>query len=236
MKEKYTDSDIRVNDKLIKKLDNFWFYHKWHVLVAVFIVFVLTVCIAQSCSKTDYDVTVLYAGPYAFESGEIAEVMEEFNAVMPKDFNRDGEMHAGFVNYQVLNAEQLEALKAQLAKEQGKDNVVLDSGYFSSQRELYSSALMTGNYSVLLIDESLYEALASTDGRLQKLSSVFTTVPENAFGEYGIRFSETALYKNSKHLQKLPEDTVLCLASHLVISDRNQYLNSVEMFRAIAKG
>ena len=70
MNDKYADSDIQVSHTFFKKLDHFWFYYKWHTLAALFILFVLTVCFVQSCTKTDYDVNVVYAGPYEFTKNE----------------------------------------------------------------------------------------------------------------------------------------------------------------------
>ena len=240
MNDKYTDSDIHVSGKLAEKLDHFWFYYKWHTLVAIFIVFVLTVCIVQSCTKTEYDVTVLYAGPYIYSASEVDVVIEELNSVMPRDFSGDGEKNTGLVTYQVLNQEQIEALQKQLAaeREEGKTDAFLNTSYFSSQSEMYTSALMTGEYAILLIDESLYQKLEGTEGRLRKLSEVFAIVPESAFSDYGIRFCETALYQNSKQLSMLPEDTVLCLASPLVMgstSNKTVYAQITEMFVAMAK-
>ncbi len=231
MNDKYTDSDIHITGKFAEKLDNFWFYHKWHILIGLFVTLVLTVCIVQSCTKTEYDVNVLYSGPYAFSSGEIDSAIEDLNAVMPKDFSGDGEKNTGYIYYQVMNADQLEALQKE---SEGK----LNTSYFTSQKDMYTSALMTGNYAILLIDESLYKELELLEGRLRKLSDVFVTVPESAFSDYGIRFSETALYKNSKQLSKLPKDTVLCLLSPYVFgasSDKNVYAQITEMFVAMAK-
>jgi hypothetical protein len=211
MNDKYTDSDIHVKSKLVEKLDHFWFYYKWHTIAALFIVLVFTVCTVQSCSKTEYDISVLYAGPYAYSTAEITATVEELDSVLPRDFSGDGEKHTGFVTYQVLNQQQIEELKAKLAEEREKGNTdsLLDTSYFTSQSDLFYSALMTGEYGILLVDESIYQNLMTIDGRLRKLSDVFITAPESAIDEYGIRFSETALYKNSEQLGRLPKDTVL---------------------------
>ena len=41
MNDKYTESDIRMTGKFAEKLDNFWYYHKWHTLIGLFVIFVL---------------------------------------------------------------------------------------------------------------------------------------------------------------------------------------------------
>ena len=241
MNDKYTDSDIRIENAALKKLEHFWFYYKWHTMAILFVVFVLSVCFVQSCTKTDYDVTIVYAGPYEFTKNETTEAMlNELDRTLPKDFNKDGEKAVGFVSYQVLTKEQIEDMKKELEalKESGVSVGTLDTGYFSSQSNLFHSAMQSGEYAILLLDPSLYEGLKSVDGRLRKLSEVLVSVPKSALDEYGIRFSETALYRSSSALAQLPEDTVLCLASPLVFgltSKSAEYAKMVEMFAVMAE-
>lgn len=237
MNEKYTDSDIRLNGKLYEKLDNFWYYHKWKIIATVFVTFVLVVCIFQSCSREKYDVNVLYAGPYAYSGSEKEAVMGELTSALPRDFDGNGEKFVGLVAYNVMSKEQIEALKEQLKNDPENEGLVLDTNYYTTENELYSSALMTGEYAVLLIDESLYQRLAEDEGRLRKLSDVFAEIPESAFSDYGIRFSETALYKKSEQLGKLPDSMVLCLLSPYVIgstSNKTAYAQMTEMFVSMA--
>ena len=240
MNDKYEDREIRADGRFYKWFDNFWFYHKWHVLAMLFIVFVLAVCILQSCTREKPDVAVMYAGAYHYSSNEALTVKEELEGVLPKDFNEDGISVVGLVTYHVMTAEQLEEYQ-KLLQEGAEDGAVfdrVDTAYFTEQAKLCDSYLMTGECAVLLVDQSIYDRLAADEGRLRKLSDVFGTVPASAFSEYGIRFSETALYKNSEQLGKLPEDTVLCLLSPYVFgqsSNAKQYSAMVEMFRAMGK-
>jgi len=67
---KYTESEIHIRGTFAEKLDHFWFYYKWHTLIALFVAFVLIVCISQSCTKQENDVNVLYAGPYMYSDAE----------------------------------------------------------------------------------------------------------------------------------------------------------------------
>ena len=237
MNEKYTDSDIRLGGDFYAKLDNFGYHHKWKVIAAAFAVFVLSVCIFQSCTREKYDVQVLYAGPYAYTAQEKANVSDELEKVLTKDFDGNGEKVVGFVAYNVMSKEQIADLKEQLKNDPDKEGLVIDTSYYTSENEQYTASLMTGEYAILLIDESLYQKLASDPGRLRKLSDVFAEVPGSAFDEYGIHFSETALYKSSEQLGKLPDSMVLCLMSPYVIggtSNKTNYARMTEMFVAMA--
>ena len=48
-------------DNFFKKFENFWYYHKWKVIIAVFFVVVFIVCSLQMCSRDEQDITVMYA-------------------------------------------------------------------------------------------------------------------------------------------------------------------------------
>lgn len=240
MSDKYEDREIRAEGRFFEWLDNFWFYHKWHVIGALFLVFVLAVCFFQSCTREKPDVAVMYAGAYHYSANETLTVKDELEGVLPKDYNEDGVAVVGLVTYHVMTPAQLEEYQKQLQGEAADGEVFdrVDTAYFTEQAKLCDSYLMTGECAVLLVDQSIYDRLAADEGRLRKLSDVFGTVPESAFSEYGIRFSKTSLYKNSEQLGKLPEDTVLCLLSPYVFgqsSNAKQYSAMVEMFRAMGK-
>ena len=203
----------------------------------------LVVCIAQSCTKTEYDVNVIYAGSYDFvEKNDLGDFASELSEVLPTDFNRDGEKNAGLISYWIMTEDQIEEYNQKLLekKENGEQVSILNTGFLSEQRSSFNTNLLAGQYAILLVDESLYlqmEKVKTEKGttQLKALSEIFVTVPQSAFSDYGIRFSETALYKNSDHFKNLPENTVLCLANPLITSDKKQYANSLEMFKAMAK-
>lgn len=243
MNDKYEGRDIQFKGKWAKKLENFWYYYKWHTILSLVAILVFTILIAQSCTKVDHDVTIMYAGPYDFtENNDTGYFVEDLNGLMPEDFNRDGEKNANFLSYFVMTEEQIQEYKATLEdlRQQGEAVGYLDTGYIASQKKDFDSTLMFGQYFILLVDEATYLELESIEfesgaKRLRKLSEIFVTVPSSAFSEYGIRFSETALYQNSKFFGKLPENTVLCLAAPQINSNKTQYANSVEMFCAMAE-
>ena len=234
MNDKYSQSDIHVKSPLLEKLDNFWFYYKIPVIVALAVLLILTVCIAQSCGKEDEDITVMYAGPYLYSATELEDFRAELNAAMPADFDKNGEKYTAIVTYQVMNEEQILEYE-KLIKSDGKGTV--DRSYFTTQFQTYNNYMLTGECAVLMLDPTLYAKLVEGN-RLRKLSDVFAQAPESAIDEFGIRLSETPLYKNSKTLSKLPEDTVLCLALPYVFGksgNEKEYANMSAMFVAMAK-
>jgi hypothetical protein len=239
MNDKYTESDIHIKSKFVEKLDNFWFYYKIHVIVAVFLIFVFSVCFVQSCSKEESDITVLYSGPYLYSATELEGVRNELNTAMPSDFDGNGKKYTDIVTYQVMSEEQLVEFEALLKGEDEKSNV--DRTYFTTQLQTYNNYVMTGECGVFLLDRHLYDKLVSLDSQhiiLRPLSEIFAEIPENAVGEYGINFSKTQLYTSSHELSKLPEDTVLCLSQPFVMGksgNAKYYTRMTQMFVAMAK-
>lgn len=233
MNDKYTESDIHVKSPFLEKLDNFWFYYKAHVLIIAFVTLVLSVCIVQSCSRESEDISVLYSGQAYFAPSAFELVKDELSAVVPADYDGDGVKRAGLVAYNVMS-------EAQILERESELGTTLNRSYYSEQYQIYSKYVTSGECAVFLLDAWLYEALVAQEVNiLRPLSEVMASVPESAVGEYGIRFSETALYKNSECLSQLPEDTVLCLSRPMVMSNGSgnakKYSQMTAMFVAMAQ-
>ena len=99
--------------------------------------------------------------------------------------------------------------------------------------------VIAGESVIYLLDPALYESVKAAGGILP-LSEVLDTVPSGAIDEYGIRFSDTALYDAVSALQYLPEDTVLCIRKVSTMSvfkgqkkSEEMHARHVELFRQI---
>lgn len=225
--EKIPAGDIKANSVFLRWLDNFWYHNKAIILITLFVIFVIVICTLQMCSVEKEDISLLYGGPCLLNSSELEGVRSVFNTVMPEDYNGDGRKFTELITYQVMSAEQL--------KELSDGTGVIDSAYFAREYESYSNMLLTGECSVCLIDPWLYDSLAAA-GRLRKLNDVLGSVPPSAYGEYGVRLGDTALYQYFEALRALPADTVVCLLSPYVFgksSDKNSYADAAAMFSAI---
>ena len=79
-------------------LDNYIYHYKWHTIIALFLVFTITVCSVQMCDKESYDVYVVYAGDYQVSklvtNGDVAEFVT-FSKSLNRaagDYNEDGKV------------------------------------------------------------------------------------------------------------------------------------------------
>ncbi len=85
--EKYTAQQPQ---GFLKKIENFWFYHKWHILVLLLILCMLFVGIHSCANKDSIDMYVLYMinGAYSTETNqELAKKLENY----VQDIDGDGE-------------------------------------------------------------------------------------------------------------------------------------------------
>lgn len=231
--QKNPNGEIVLQGRFAKWFENFWYHYKWLTIgIAVALVIVL-VCVLQTCSRKKEDLIMTYAGPVVLSMGELEDVSAVLGAVMPYDFDENGEKCVAWTTYQIYSEEQIGA-EAE-TDENGQTQVFIDRSFNSDQYKTYSSYLKTGETSIFLLDPWLYEELAATD-HLMPLSEVLDEIPEGAVGTCGVRLGDTDLYEKYAVLRRLPADTVICLMKQYVIgksSDDEAYRFECDMFRAI---
>lgn len=227
--------EIKIEGSAFRKLDNFWYYYKWHTLIALFLVFVIVVCTVQACSREKEDIRIIYAGGSFIDGESALEIPKAFSSVLPEDFDGDGKKNVGFVNYQVYSPDEIVELEKIILPD-GTKNIV-DKAQNSSNMTGYTSYLMTGDVSVCFLSEYLFEKLKESD-RLVPLSDVFDEIPNSAYDSYGIALSKTDFYKYNSSLHAMDKNTVICLLRQTVLgtsSKDNEYKNAVDTFKAIVQ-
>ena len=235
--DKLKGGEIVIGGGWKSKLDNFWFYHKWHLLLGAFIALILFVCLMQGKENKKDDVTLMFAGPYKLTSTEIASLRMAFIDVMPEDFNHDGDKYTELVMMQLYSDEQEAAIKAN--PENPPYAGYIDQYYNDEQVTSFDNLVMAGEYAVCVLDPWLYERIKSAGG-FRTLSDVLGYTPEGAVDEYGVRLIDTDFAKVNPVCALFPEDSVICLRTTSVmgsIINKNKtnqdYANSEAMFRAI---
>lgn len=90
----------QMKEETRKKIDNFWYYYKIHVLVVVFILFVAGVFIKDIVTKVDYDCSVAFVTEEMMTNEEISSIQSVFEREA-EDLNGDGEIHVEVQNYTI---------------------------------------------------------------------------------------------------------------------------------------
>lgn len=211
-REKYGDAQIRTRSSLFRFLDNFWYHYKWHTLIALFLILTVTVCMLQTCSRTSYDIHILYAGSkeikYTSESGGVIEyetLLSDFSRIV-EDFDGDGEINTDVKTLFFLTEEE--------RKEIEKDpSLEINETLLQEDAQTLSQLMVYGDYYLLFLSESLYRQYAVRDD-----ISLFVPLAPYTEGAEGLRYAgEDAIYLSSVEfgslplLESFPADTVICL-------------------------
>ncbi len=231
-----------------QRFDNFWYYYKWHTLVALFLIFSITICTLQFCSKTEYDIHIMYAGPHEFgrtaKDGDIAEyarALKSLNQVV-SDYDGNENIAVDFQDLFLLTNEEIKEA------EKDKENTV-NYMLIQENQKKFSNNKMYGNYYICILSESVYREnkFAKTqDGDYSLFANIEQYIEKSDGNSHVNLLDECAAYLSSTYLgslpvfSNLPEDTVVCLraksafASHLGKEEtETAYKNSEDAFKRI---
>lgn len=181
---------------------NFWYYYKWFVMLGIVVFALIGICTVQFFSKSEPDLGILYAGANDVGEHECEDIIS-FAESKIFDRNGDGKIKASFQNFVLLSSYDLltEGQKLQ-AKE---------------EFQAYSDEILSGEASVLILDEYFYSELAEK-GALVNLFEVFPELPKSAVDYYGLQLGKTALYQK-EGFSSLPAESIVCLKLSSAISD-----------------
>jgi len=230
-----SDIELTSSSPILSKLDNFWYYHKWKVIIILFFAIVFVVGIVQIVNKDESDEAVIIAVPEYLYAEDIEGLNSVLSSLIP---NTDGDAKkVDLFIYSIYSENEMEAANTEETDEEGKYIVQVTNSYNVSQVEQYRSYLQTGEVSLLFVSPYLYGELREND-RLRPLSDTFgEALPESAMSDgYGIRLGDTYLYEFFDELKVLPADTVICLSRAYIwgaSSDAERYAETVEYYKSL---
>ena len=222
MENKAPEQEIKIESSFGKKFENFWYYHKWKVIVAAFVAVVLAVCVYSCVVRPKVDITVVYAGPMVSTNQCIPVINENLSDIMPESVGKNG---ASVIVLSIFEDEEYR-------------NITTDS-YKS-----LGNYLGMGNYSIYMLDPDVYEYYKSDKEIFVPLEEIFgDDLPASAYYKDAIKLSETKLYKNNPNgIGKLPKDTIVCIRVETPFSTgcsgqggADDYQRALDMFKEIAK-
>ena len=225
----------------LRKLDNFWYHHKWTVIIVSFFVAVALICVGQLVTRPKYDTSVCLASTYRMDKTQRAELEKVFIRICPEDFNGDGEKLVNLVEYQIYSEEEYlaeaESYAAVTDAEGETDAFQINRKHNSDEYKNFSNYTMTGETSVYILSPYLYENLRDTD-RLMPLSEVYgDSLPGGALSDgFGVALKDTDFYKYNPAAQIYPENAIICLHRPTLAGRSKKearYAEDVAFFKAI---
>lgn len=240
--------NIKIKSPAFKKIENFFYHYKWHTIIGLFFVFVISLCIFQTCKKTSYDAYIMYAGGHDLRIKE-AEQTERTYEILYKsigsylgDYNDDGERNLSMIDMYIPSKEELKELEK-------NDSVPYNR--LKEDDELFRSNMLSGDYYVCLVSKYLFDEWTKDDNN--PFVPIASYLPDGAkiadgaeddgyrlASEYGVYLNSTPV-KDKPGFKLLPEDTVLCLRKYSKASSPGKkgervYENCKKLFVAILSG
>ncbi len=227
--------DLQSSSPVIKWLDNFWYHHKWKVIVIGLFAIILAVCIWQMAEKEEIDETIVIAVPRQLYLEEIEGIDAVLSSLMPK--NGENEKNLLLQTYPIYTEDEMQAVNEEETNDEGHYVVKVFPAENMDRVEAYNSYLNTGEVSLILVSPYLYENQRIHD-RLMPLSEIFgEKLPQGAMSDgFGVRLGDTALYAHSEAMRVLPADTIVCLRRPYIFgagSDKDRYAETKALFMAI---
>lgn len=196
--------------KIKNWFNNYWYYYKWTVIIVTAFVAIILLCIFQSSSKENYDVSVIYTGPHMFETGEKQELSNAFQQIMSSDYNGDKKKIVDIIDMPAYTDEQI---KAALGDDPADNDVMKYAQYtVDGVRQNFSNAVFVGDVSICLLDKYWYDILYSANG-LVKLEDILGYRNEKQIDDYSIYLKDLDIYEFFDAFGKLPPDTIVCFRS-----------------------
>ena len=220
----------------IDRWGNFWYHHKWKVVMTAVFSAIIGVAVAQFAGQQNPDVRVLYGGPLYITPNESQMFCDAMKNVCP-DFNDDGRTYVQLSDMVFMTENQLNELIA-VAEENG-DDIAYDRLANAQVQERFTYEIFGGEASICILAEEQYLDVSGSGGFLP-LAELFgeDNIPEGAIDDCGVRLSETKFWKFYGTEEMFPEDAVIALrrvSTMSAITGKSKaeklHANSAEVFR-----
>ena len=176
----------------------------------VFFVTVFSVLTAQMLTKEKPDAVILYGGPAVLTANETRDLETAFRSVLSSDFNADGKKLVQLETVSLMTDEQV--AEAEAKAEEESSVFVYDAKALGSNKTTFTELMMSGEYVILLVDRAQYDNILDS-GAIVPLADIFDAdkIPDCAYDDSSIVFSETPFAQFFNATDVLPEDTLLCV-------------------------
>ena len=224
MSENYHENEASGGESrgaaILRWLDNFWYHYKWHSLIALFLVFAVLICSVQMCTKTSYDIHILYSGGYEIKrtssDGDISPYTTTLSSLkrVTKDYNDDGAVNISFTDLFMLTEDEIKSLTG---KEEGKE---INYYLINENTKLLRDNLSYSSYYLCFLSPAVYEQYKVIDDVeifVPLLQFLNTGSDVELYSPSAARLSSTGFY-SLPGICDMPEDTLVCLRNKSALS------------------
>ena len=199
MEEKIEAGELRVQSKLLAKLENFWYHYKWQTIVVAFFLMVFLVCIVQCSSVESTDMNVSICGNVMLSESQTEAVTKILSDICPEDVDKNGKKVTRLNQHIILSEVELTEIYTDRNDETGETTVdrggmMTAKGYNTDRIDNLRNYISTGECAVWLVSEYVANDIIPKD-------MIVDSRP----------LSETWLYATYDAIRELPEGMVVML-------------------------
>lgn len=226
---------VKKKESLSSRFENFWYHYKWHSIIALFLVFTITICTVQMCQKESYDIHVLYSGGYEINrraaDGNASEYKTALSSIarVTDDYDEDGKVNATLKDLFMLSSAEIAEI------ESGNENYEVNYALINENKQILRDTIMYSSYYVCFLSPSVYEEYKTVDG-VEIFSPLSQFVSNGTEVEYydsnAVYLSSTGFY-SLPGISSLPENTLVCLKKPSVFAS---HFNEKQTKRDYARG
>ena len=232
------DVKIKISNPFLTKLENFWFHHKWKVIISAFFLVVIGVGAFQMFTKEKYDTQVSVATHVIYNKEDLEAFNKTLESFMPSDVNSDGKKNLAVYRYRIYSEDEIaDANKG--FDENGHPIIVAEETYIKEQISELNNTISSGQCTLMFVSAYEYQVLVDkrpSDVLLLPMSELFgEDLPEGVTENgYGVKLRDISAY-GLEGFNWLPEDTVICILRKFPTVSEERYEADKEMFKNIVE-
>lgn len=207
-------------------------HYKWYILIILFFVVFITIMTAQMCTREEYDISVMYAGPAVVADSQNA-ALEDALGRLASDTDGDGKSEAVFYDLIIMTEDELKK-----AYDKGHSTSAINAVSIQDAKDAFQLNILSDDHFVLMLSPERYEVMLE-NGALEKLSDIGVTA-QDRYSEYAVRLRDLDFVKFYTAFSVLPEDTLLCFkrisdvnADKKKVLDRRE--NAIEYIKSLTE-
>ena len=241
------NSEVKIKFSLGERAENFWYHYKWHTVIALFLVIAITIASVQMCTKTTYDMYIMYAGGADVKmtgydgSSSDYERLHSSSLRYVSDVDGDGARNLSLLNLFLPSDEQIKEYQEAIGP-----NEEINYTLLSNNDTTFRECMLYGEFYICILSEHLLTEWTKNEDSIPFLP-IADYLPEGAKfvtgstssaesgtyvlpSEYGVYLSSTPL-AGKPGFDALGEDAVICIRMYSEISNRFSKKESLEHFR-----
>ena len=193
--------------KFIAWLDNYWYHYKWPTIIVGFTALFVIIMLTQFVSRDEYDVTLIYAGPFDPDANRVRDVEAEFAKILPGDRDGDNKKTCQLTHFFLLSDEQIEEYNDSVSND--GEAYFVNRNTIKNTQQQFTNQVSAGDGAICLLDPYWYDLLRRQEV-LVPLAEILDDMPDYAADEYSVRLFDTPFGGYFDALSAFPDDTVIC--------------------------